>query len=82
MASITLDRTINGVIATKICKGCCPVVQEKHQPSGELLSCKTIKFFEFIYSNLGEPLFAIQLEKKYYISFLDDVTGCYDIKSI
>lgn len=51
------------------------------KPSQTLMT-RITKFLEEIYSDLGKPLPLIHCGEQYYISFYDDTTGTYHIKTM
>lgn len=65
---------------TKIYSGCIKIcLQQKLSPT---LMTKAIEFFKEINSDLKGPLPPTRQEEQYFISFYDDATGTYYVKTM
>lgn len=81
LESVALGIALNGPIPAEICGGCM-ISRQQCQLSQKSPSRRAIEFLEFVHSDLGGQLPATRLEQRFYISFLNDWTGCYYIEGI
>ncbi len=80
LPKLAYEIEIKGPAPTEICIGCIKG-RSQWKPSRTLMTRAT-EFLEEIHNDLGGPLPPTRLGEQYYISFYDDATGTYYVKTM
>ncbi len=80
LASMALGIQLKGHLAEEICGGCM-VGKQQRKLSRKPMALAT-EFLELLHSDLGGPLLSTKYEYIFYISFYNDATGTYYVKSL